>query len=411
MNSYAVIILAALLVGFLLDIVSEIMNLRALSPELPEEFKELYGAEEYARSQEYTRVKTRFGFITGIFSLILMLLFWFLGAFNLLDLWVRQLGIGAIWTGLIYIAALVLGKTVISLPFSIYSTFVIEERFGFNRTRPATFVLDLLKGLALAAVLGGPLMAAILAFFQFAGSPAWLYCWLLVTAFMIFMQFVAPTWIMPLFNKFTPLEEGELKGSIMDYARSVNFSLENIFVMDGSKRSSKSNAFFSGFGRHKRIALFDTLIAKHTVAELTAILAHEIGHYQKKHILQGMVIGVLHSGVMFFLLSIFISSQGLFEAFYMENISVYAGLIFFSLLYTPIEMVLSVFMNMLSRKNEYEADRFAVETNQDSENMILALKKLSVHNLANLTPDPFYVFLNYSHPPLLERIRAIRSLG
>jgi STE24 endopeptidase len=225
----------------------------------------------------------------------------------------------------------------------------------------------------------------------------------------LFLQFIAPTWIMPLFNKFTPLEEGELRESIFSYARSVNFSLENLFVMDGSKRSTKSNAFFTGFGKHKRIALFDTLIEKHSVAELVSILAHEIGHYKKKHILQSMAISILHSGLMFFLLSIFISHKGLFDAFYMEQMSIYAGLIFFGMLYSPLELLLSIFLQIFSRKNEYEADRFAVETTDTPETMVNALKTLSVHNLSNLTPHPFYVFLNYSHPPVLERIQALRQ--
>ena len=272
------------------------------------------------------------------------------------------------------------------------------------------FVLDMLKGLLLGVVIGGALLGGILAFFQFAGANAWLYCWIAVTLFTIFMQFIAPTWIMPLFNKFTPLEDGELRREIMNYAQKVHFPLDNLFVMDGSKRSAKSNAFFTGFGKHKRIALFDTLIEKHSVAELVAILAHEIGHYKKKHILQGMIISILHTGVMFFLLSIFLNHSGLFDAFYMENMSIYAGFIFFGMLFSPISEILGIFMQMFSRKNEFEADQFAAETTQNSSNMISALKKLSANNLSNLTPHPFYVFLNYSHPPVLERIRALRSL-
>ena len=216
---------------------------------------------------------------------------------------------------------------------------------------------------------------------------------------------------MPLFNKFTPLEDGELRDSIFSYADKVKYSLKNIFVMDGSKRSSKSNAFFTGFGKNKRIALFDTLIEKHTVSELVAVLAHEIGHYKKKHILKGMIISILHLGVMFFLLSIFISNSQLAEAFYLSTPSVYAGLVFFGMLYSPIEMLLSIFMQMFSRKNEYEADRFAASTINNKEAMINALKKLSSDNLSNLTPHPFYVFLNYSHPTVLERIRRMNDEG
>jgi len=213
---------------------------------------------------------------------------------------------------------------------------------------------------------------------------------------------------MPLFNKFTPMEPGELKNAIQGYARSVGYELKGIFVVDGSKRSTKANAFFTGFGRTRRIALFDTLISKHNIPELVAVLAHEVGHYKKKHVLQGIVIGIAHAGLLFFLLSVLLGSPGLYRAFYMEQSSVYAGLLFFSLLYTPVEMVLSIALNILSRRNEYEADRFAAETVDESTSLVEALKKLNTDNLSNLTPHPFYVFLNYSHPPLLKRVQAIQ---
>lgn len=410
MNIYGLIILIALLAGFVLETVADRLNLQALDPELPGEFSGVYDGEKYASSQAYTRVRTRFGFITGIFDLAVLLIFWQLGGFNYLDQLVRVWQFGAVVNGLIFTGLLILAKTILSLPFSLYSTFVIEERFGFNRTTPMTFVADFLKGLMLAVVLGGPLLAAVLWFFATTGSLAWLWCWAAVTAFTLLVQFIAPTWIMPLFNKFSPLEEGELREAIFAFAKTVEFSLQNVFVMDGSKRSSKSNAFFTGFGKNKRIALFDTLIEKQTVPELVGVLAHEIGHYKKKHILQGMMISIMHTGVMFYLLSIFISHPGLFAAFQMEHSSVYAGMIFFGLLFTPIEMLLSPLMNMLSRHNEFEADRFAGEKIGEPESLISALKKLSVHNLANLTPHPFYVFLHYSHPPLLQRIAVLRTV-
>lgn len=411
MNIYAAIIVVTLLLGYILDLIAESLNLKALQTTLPEEFQGAYDEDAYRKSQEYTRINTRFGFVTSTFGLILTLVFWFAGGFNALDQLARSWGFHPIVTGLLYIGILILAKTLISLPFSIYDTFVIEERFGFNKTTPKTFVADFFKGLGLSILIGGPLLSGLLAFFQYAGSSAWLYCWIVTTVVMLFLQFIAPTWIMPLFNKFTPLEAGELRERIFEYARSVNFPLENLFVMDGSKRSTKSNAFFTGFGKHKRIALFDTLIEKHTVAELVAILAHEIGHYKKKHILQNLLFGILHTGAMFYLLSLFISHEGLFDAFYMEQQSIYAGFIFFGMLYAPIELILSIFLQMMSRKNEYEADRFAAQTTEMPETMIDALKKLSVHNLSNLTPHPFYVFLNYSHPPVLQRIRAIRQGG
>ncbi|MCG3119722.1 MAG: Protease HtpX [bacterium] len=411
MNFYAIIILTTLVVSYLLDLLADYLNLRALNEKLPAEFQGVYDAEAYRQSQQYTRVKTRFKLIVATIDLILLLAFWFSGGFNWLDQELRTWGFGPITTGLAYIGVLFLAKMIFSLPFQIYSTFVIEARFGFNKTTPATFVADTVKGLVLAVLIGGPLLAALLFLLEKSGAYGWFYCWMLTTLFTLVVQFIAPTWIMPWFNKFTPMPDGDLKAAILAYAQSVKFSLANIFVMDGSKRSTKANAFFTGFGRNKRIALFDTLMAQHSVAELVAVLAHEIGHYKKKHIVKGMVVSVLHAGVMFYLLSIFLTHAGLFEAFDMRQPSIYAGLIFFALLYTPIELILSIVMNLLSRRHEYEADHFAAETTGQPENMITALKKLSVDTLSNLTPHPLLVFLHYSHPPVLQRIAALRAMG
>ncbi len=408
-NLFFIIILTALVLEFVLGLVANLLNLKALKLEIPPLLKGVYKPEDYRNSQEYTRSTTHFNFVAGTFALLLLMSFWFAGGFNYLDQIIRAWGFVPIVNGLLYIGILLIAYNLITLPFSVYATFVIEERFGFNRTTPRTFLLDQVKGLALSMLLGALLLAAILSIFEYAGNFAWLYCWLIITVFQMIIQFVAPIWIMPLFNKFTPMETGELKESILNYARSVNFSIKNVFVMDGSKRSTKSNAFFTGFGRNKRIALFDTLIAKHTVPELVAVLAHEIGHYKKKHILQGMILSILHTGVILFLLSLFLSSPGLYEAFYMEQQSIYAGLLFFSLLYTPIELLLSIVMQMLSRRHECQADRFVAETIDEPHSLIDALKKLSADNFSNLTPHPFYVFLNYSHPPLLQRVRAIQQ--
>jgi STE24 endopeptidase len=410
MNIFAIIIILALLLEFSLEIASNLLNLKALKTELPPVLQGIYPPGDYRKSQEYLRVTTRFGMLGSIFTLLLLLAFWFSGGFNWFDQVVRAWNFIPLVNGLLYIGILLLAYNLLKLPFSIYGTFVIEERFGFNRTTPSTFFLDEVKGFVLALLLGGPLLAGILALFQYVGVYAWLFCWAAVTIFSLAVQYLAPTWIMPLFNKFMPMEPGELKEAILSYARSVNFPIKNVYVMDGSKRSSKSNAFFTGFGRNKRIALFDTLIAQHTVPELVAVLAHEVGHYKKKHIFQGTIIGILHTGVLFFLLSVFLDSQGLYQAFYMKQASIYAGLLFFGLLYTPLEMVLSIVMQIVSRKNEYTADRFAVETIDEPHNLIGALKKLSAKNLSNLTPHPFYVFLNYSHPPLMQRIQAIEHI-
>jgi len=409
MNIFAIVILSAILFQFSLDLISNILNLRAMQLDPPAVLRDIYSPAAYGKSQQYTRENTQFSLMVSIFSLALLLAFWFMGGFNWLDQAVRAWGLGSIISGLLYTGILIVAYGIVMLPYSIYSTFAIEQRYGFNKTTPATFIADRLKGLLLAAVLGGPLLACILALFELAGATAWLYCWAAVTAYLLVIEFIAPNWIMPLFNKFTPLEEGELRSAILDYANSVKFPLQNLFVIDGSRRSSKSNAFFTGFGRNKRIALFDTLIVQHTIPELVSVLAHEIGHYKKKHIIWGMVISILHFGLLLFLLSLFINSPGLYQAFYVQQPSIYTGLIFFGLLYTPAEFLLSILMNMLSRKFEYDADRFAAQTITDPSAMTATLKKLSADNLSNLTPHPFFVFLNYSHPPLLQRMEAIEK--
>jgi STE24 endopeptidase len=299
--------------------------------------------------------------------------------------------------------------SIIALPFSVYSTFVIEEKFGFNRTSWRTFVVDRIKGGVLGGFLGAPLLAGILFFFQEAGPWAWVYSWAAVVGFMLVMQYVAPTWIMPLFNRFEPLADTALETAIRRYADAIDFPLQNVFVMDGSKRSGKGNAFFTGFGRNRRIVLFDTLIKQHDRDELVAIIAHEMGHYKKHHIHTGLMAGIAQAGVMFFLLSICIAHPALFAAFYMPQPSIYAGLVLFGLLYAPVDFFTGILGMVLSRRNEYAADRFAIETTGKGEALVSALKTLSVNHLTHLSPHPFYVFLNYSHPPILSRIQAIRN--
>lgn len=403
------IVLTAILMDVLINSVADYLNLRRLVPELPRSFQGYYDPDTYHRSQIYLKVNTRFSWISHIFQLTVVLLFWFSGGFELLDIWVRQWNSGSVVRGLLFIGTLGLGMGLVSMPFGIYHTFVIEERFGFNRTTWRIFVLDKVKGLFLSVILGAPLLAGILLFFQYFGANAWWYCWTAVTGYMLVVQFIAPTLIMPLFNKFAPLADGQLKTAIVDYARSIQFPLKNIMVMDGSRRSAKSNAFFTGFGKNKRIVLFDTLIEKHSVDELVAVLAHEMGHYKKKHILMMLLAGIAQSGLMFYLLSFFLSYSGLYEAFYVTQPAIYTGLVFFAMAYSPLEFFLSLFAQILSRRNEYAADRFAAETTRTPTAMIRALKKLSVHNLTNLTPHPFYVLLNYSHPPVQERIAALEA--
>jgi STE24 endopeptidase len=410
MNIFAIIILAALVLEFSLKLAANMLNLKSLKLELPLILQGIYKPEDYSKSQEYLRVTTRFGLIESSFTLILLLAFWFTGGFNRFNQIVSSWHLMPLASGLLYIGILFFAYSLLKLPFSIYDTFVIEERFGFNKTTPRIFFMDLVKGFILAAILGGLLLTGVLTLFQYETRFAWIYCWATVIVLSLALQYVAPTWIMPLFNKYKPMESGELRDAILEYTHSINFPIKNIFVMDGSRRSSKSNAFFTGFGRNKRIALFDTLIAQHTVPEIVAVVAHEVGHYKKKHILQGTIISIAHTGLIFFLLSLFTGNTGLYQAFYMSQHPIYAGLLFFGLLYTPIELILSIIMQMISRRHEYQADRFAAETIKEPVNLVDALKKLSSTNLSNLTPDPFYVFLNYSHPPLMQRIQAMENI-
>ncbi len=410
MNLIAIFILTAILLDGALGFTADLLNLKQVRTELPKAFEGWYDAARYGQSQQYLLVNTRFSWLVGAFDLLVMLIFWFGGGFGWLDGWVNSLGMHAVTSGLIYIGVLLIFKTVLGVPFGLYATFVIEERFGFNKTTWSTYVKDRIKGILLTIVLGGPLLGAVLAFFHYAGANAWWYCWMATVGFMLLMQYIAPTWIMPLFNRFDPLPQGQLRDAITDYAHSIDFTLDNIFVMDGSKRSAKSNAFFTGFGRHRRIVLFDTLIEKHTVDELVAVLAHEMGHYKEKHILKNLAIGILQSGLMFYILSFFIAYPGLFEAFYVPVVSVHGGLIFFAMLYAPLDGLMGMAIQAMSRRHEYSADRFASRTSGKGAAMVTALKKLSVHNLSNLQPHPFYVFLNYSHPPVLQRIEAIEKI-
>ena len=408
MNYFLFIILGVLIGSYFLDLIVDALNVRHLRTDLPEEFEGYYDAIKYKKSQEYLKENTRFGIISDTITSPITIVFILWGGFNVVDQFARGLNLGTIPTGLIFVGVLLLALQILSIPFSIYSTFVIEEKYGFNRTTPKTFILDILKSWLLVVVIGGIILSAILWFFEKAGAWAWLYCWIAVTMFQIFLMFIAPVIIMPIFNKFVALEDGDLKEAIEAYARSQEFKLKGIFTMDGSKRSTKTNAFFTGFGRFRRIVLFDTLVEKHTVKQLVSILAHEMGHYKKKHILKSIVISILTTGLMFYILSLFINNKELFAAFKMQETSIYASLLFFGFLYSPIQMVLSIFGNMISRRHEYDADAYAVKTYKDTVSMIDALKKLSVENLSNLTPHPLKVFLNYSHPPVLERIRAIR---
>jgi STE24 endopeptidase len=409
MNPWLIFILVVVATSFLLSTTVSILNLKALTPDLPEEFADIYDHEKYRESQAYTRVQTVFSLVESTIITVVTLVFLLGGGFNLVDLFVRSFGFASIPTGLLYAGSLALLSSLLGLPFSIYSTFKIEVQFGFNRTTVQTFVTDIFKSIAVAVVLGAPLLAVVLWFFEHTGSYGWLLCWLGTVAFGFVVQFLAPVLIMPLFNKFTPLEEGPLKENILAYAQGQNFKLSGIYTMDGSKRSSKLNAFFTGFGKFRKIVFYDTLLEKIDEDEIVSVLAHEMGHYKKHHIWKMMALSILQTGLVFYLLSLFINNPGLFEAFGMEHLSIYASLFFFAFIYSPFSTLLSTLFNVMLRAHEFEADSYAAITTGAPETLVRALKKLSVANLSNLTPHPAMVFLSYSHPPVLERIRALRK--
>lgn len=413
-NAIALFIIISLFGLWNLNFISTLLNLKALDPKLPVDFADVFDADKYAQSQSYTRATEKFGIIESIFSLMLMLGFWLTGGFGWLDNLVRGFGHGEIVTGLIFMGILFTAQMLIMIPFQLYDTFVIEEKFGFNKTTAKTFIMDQIKGLILMAALGGPILALILWIFD-AVPMAWLWAWAAFTVIQLLLTYIAPSVFLPLFNKFEPMPEGELKDAINDMAKKCDFPLTELFIMDGSKRSTKSNAFFTGFGKNKKIALFDTLVANHTTEGLVGILAHEIGHFKCKHIVKRMVTGVIQSAVVFFLLGLVTDKNGpvaqhLFNAFHMDHISVYAGLIFFGLLFAPIKKILSIFGNMSSRKDEFEADAYAAKAQGTPDHLIQSLKKLSADNLVNLTPHPLPVFLDYSHPPMLVRLESLKKL-
>jgi len=415
-NTLFYIIAISLFLLWKLDYIATFLNLKHFSPKVPEEFKGVYDTDKYAKSQQYHRTHAKWDIIQSTFSLGLLFAVWLSGGFAFIQDWVLSWGWSPLWSGVAFLGVLGLGNTLISLPFEIHHTFGIEQRFGFNKSTPALFVQDKLKGLALTAIIGIPVLALVLWIFQ-QFEQAWLWAWISVSVFQIAMMYLAPTFIMPLFNKFAPLEDGELKTAINQMAKKCDFPLTELFIMDGSKRSTKSNAFFTGFGNNKKIALFDTLVKNHTTPELVGVLAHEIGHFKKQHIIQRLITGLIQMAATFYLLGLCTNTessfaQNLHEAFGFtpEAITPATALLLFSFLFTPVSKVLEILGNITSRKHEFEADAYAAEVTEDADSMINALKKLSVDNLSNLTPHPLVVFMEYSHPPVLQRIGALRAV-
>ena len=409
-NEWLYLILGIVLVDYVIDQALDYLNLKHSKTEIPEKLKGLYNEEEYARSQAYQRTRSRFGFLTSAFSTILTVSVLSLGGFGWLDGFLRLYFDDPILLSLSFFGVLFVLSDIVNTPFSYYSTFVIEERFGFNKTTLKTFLIDKLKGYLLTVLIGGLLGYALLWIVHQLGNNFWLYALALVAGFILIMNLFYTSLILPLFNKLRPLEDGELKDKIMAYAQGVAFPLDNIFVIDGSKRSTKANAFFSGIGKKKKIVLYDTLIEKHSQEELVAVLAHEVGHFKKKHIILSLVLSILQMAITFYVLSLFVFSENLSLALGGNETAIHLNFIAFGLLFTPISRLTGLFMNALSRKNEFEADAYAVNT-YSAKPLMEALKKLSVSSLSNLSPHPAYVFAHYSHPPLLQRLNAMEALA
>ena len=401
------IIIGIIVFSFVLEQFLDYLNSTRFTAELPEEVKDVYDEEQYAKSVRYKKINYRFSILTSIFSLAIILCMFFLEGFAFADGLARSITSHPILLAILFFGILMLAFDLINTPFSVYDTFVIEEKFGFNKTTPKTFILDKFKGWLIGAVIGGAILATVIWFYQLTTVYFWLFAWGLVTLYSIFMYMFYSNLIVPLFNKQTPLEEGDLRDKITSFGEKVGFRIKNIFVIDGSKRSTKANAYFTGLGVKKRIVLYDTLIEDLGSDEILAVLAHEIGHYKKKHTTTGLILSIIQTGIVLFIFSLFVGNPALSRALGVEEPSFHIGLIAFGFLYSPISTVLGLGFNMISRKNEYQADRFAGEKFRSSP-LIDALKSLSKKNLSNLTPHPVYVWFHYSHPTLLQRIRALK---
>ncbi|MDR5589848.1 M48 family metallopeptidase [Christiangramia sp. SM2212] len=402
------IIIAIILIDFVIDKILDTLNAKHFDDPIPNELEDVYDNDEYEKSQRYKKERFRFGMISSTFSVLLTLGFIIFDGFAFVDNIARNFSDNSTVVALIFFGIIMLGSDILMTPFSWYSTFVIEEKYGFNKTTKKTFILDKLKGLLMGAIIGGGILALIVWFYQFAGDDFWWYAWILVAVFSVFMNMFYAKLIVPLFNKQTPLNDGSLRTKIEQYARSVGFKLDNIFVIDGSKRSTKANAYFSGFGSEKRITLYDTLINDLEEEEIVAVLAHEVGHYKKNHIIVNLVVSLVTTGFTLWLLSLFVGNPVLSETLGVSEPSFHIGLVAFGILYSPISEITGLIMNYISRKFEYQADNFAKST-YDGSFLISSLKKLSKNTLSNLTPHKAYIFVHYSHPSLLQRYRNLKA--
>jgi STE24 endopeptidase len=405
-----IIIVGIVIFNYIFSRILEYLNSTRYGAPIPGELEDVYDKEKYEKSMAYKKVNYRFAILTGTFSMAVILLMLFYSGFAFADDLVRNVTQHPILVALLFFGLLMFASDVINIPFSLYDTFVIEERFGFNKTTVKTFIFDKLKSWMLGIIIGGGILAVIVWFYTLTGRNFWIFAWIFISIYTIFMYMFYSNLIVPLFNKQTPLEEGELRDAITAFSEKAGFKLKNIFVIDGSKRSTKANAYFTGLGAKKRIVLYDTLINDLETDEIVGVLAHEVGHYKKKHTLTGVILSIIQTGAILFILSLLVGSPVLSEALDASAPSFHIGLIAFGILYSPLSLILGIGMNVMSRKNEYQADRYASEM-FSPQPLVDALKKLSRKNLSNLTPHSVYVFFHYSHPPLYQRVKALLGIS
>lgn len=404
-ENWFLIIIGLVIFNFIFSNILDYLNHRNWNDEIPKELDKFYNKKKYKKAKEYSISKNKISFISGSLSFTLTASLLIFNGYGFLNDIVIKIDSNFIASGLFFLILYIL-NTLISLPFSYYNTFVIEEKFGFNKTTKKTFFIDFLKSSFLTFIIGGALLFLALFLYDNFNNGFWLWLWLGLSLLMIFLNMFYADLIVPIFNKLTPLEDGELRNKIEKYSKKVGYLLKNIYIIDGSKRSTKANAFFSGLGPRKTIALYDTLVEKHTDNELVAVLAHEVGHYKKKHIFLGLILSILQIGLMTFIFELCLRLPEISQALGGLNSNFHLGLIGFSIIFSPISLISGLIMNIISRKNEFEADAYAKETYSGKE-LALALKKLSVDSLSNIYPHPLYVFFHYSHPPLIKRLKAL----
>ena len=401
------VLITIILLNFFKDSILDYLNSTYFNNEIPKIISDIYDNEKYLKSQEYKKIQYKFNRISSIYSLLILLLFFYFDGFLIIDNYCRSLFDSEIIISLSFFGIIYFGNDILSIPFSLYYTFIIEERFGFNKTSFKTFITDKLKSWLLTILFGGGILSFIIFQFESIGQNFWIVAWIFMSILTVLINGLYAQVIVPLFNKQTKLEDGELKSEIEKYSKNVGFNLSNIFIIDGSKRSTKANAYFSGFGKQKRVTLYDTLINKLNKEQIVAVIAHEIGHYKKNHIIFNLLFSIIQTGIMLYILSLLIYLPLFSEALNIDNHSFHIALVTFSILYTPISEISSLIINLFSRKFEYEADKYA-DKSFDGKYLIQALKVLTKDSLSNLTPHPKYVWWHYSHPTLLERINQLR---